>query len=223
MQTEIEKHKLDSYFPAEKAEKNEVVNKLRYLRWRYEFKDKIESLFPRTIAVGNLFSSASLFEYYLMLFVNELGTYISIPFSESRGNGFSRFIDFLRRNGFKPEASKLFNQVDSIICIRNSLYHASGYLDWSRERAKIKGIVKDKSYLASAVARHRRANGIDFNELRIVDSENGDRLHIENEFSHYAASMFRDYFSFLYKDVHQELNHRSGSQMEQDAPGSGAG
>ena len=56
-QTEIEKAKLQEYFP------NDM--RMRLLRWRFESR-KLEHLFPLLMSTGNVFAVVSLFETYLL-------------------------------------------------------------------------------------------------------------------------------------------------------------
>jgi len=207
MQRKLEAEKMERYFPA--ASKDPTIDALRRIRGRSEF-EKIDRVFTYTIAVGNLFSATSLFENYMILLVKEIDGDVKAKFKDEKGSGFSKALNYLKRNGFRPEKCELYNQMDSIICIRNLIYHAGGHLDWFRDAKKVEKICSDRLYLTKEIRDHRKKIKNVDDEIVIVDSIRGKRLQISNNFSHYSASIFRDYFAYLYKAVKEETPGSSG-------------
>lgn len=185
---ELELSKLDDYF--------QNYPELRERRWKMESR-KLDLTFPYLIAVGNLFSTLSLFESYLLLLVGELQKYTTVQVHDVKGQGVSRLFKFIRLVGVIPEQVSLHEQVQASIKIRNCLTHVSGILAWSRENDDLIRIQRTASYLSPEHKKMRLERGGKFDDVLVVESALGDRLIIKNEYCHTLCSYLRSYFSGL--------------------------
>ena len=184
-ETKIETRKLKDYFP-----NNEEHAKLR---WHFE-SNKLNSVFPYLIAVGNTFSIMSLFESYLLIVAIELEKDTGIRTNSVSGSGINRIFNYFRGVGIDLEAIEPFHQIMAAIKIRNCLSHASGMLSWSKDEAELKRIQKSAAYLSKHHRELRRENGGDFDEVRIANSGFGERIQVDNMYAFVLASYLRDYF-----------------------------
>jgi hypothetical protein len=191
----LELRKLDEYFPES--------SDFREFRWRHE-SHKLDHTFPYLIAVGNLFSAVSLFESYLLLLAGELQTHSGVLVSDTKGQGIGRLFAFFRRLDVAPEGVTLHEQVTAAIKIRNCLMHASGMLDWSRESDELQRIQSTGAYLSNQHRRSRLERGVAFDEVSIMSSDLGNRLAIDNGYSHLLCSYLRIYFTALCDLVQQK-------------------
>ncbi|HVL72023.1 MAG TPA: hypothetical protein VM434_09075, partial [Beijerinckiaceae bacterium] len=74
----LEVSKLEEYFPVQGDPKEEaLILRLREARWRDESR-KLGVVFPYLTAVGNLFTSVSLFETYCLMLCRELEARVSV-------------------------------------------------------------------------------------------------------------------------------------------------
>ncbi|MBS1159071.1 MAG: hypothetical protein H6R15_1490 [Proteobacteria bacterium] len=185
---ELELSKLDSYFSNHPE--------LQKRRWELE-SHKLDHTFPYLIAVGNLFSTVSLFESYLLLLAGELQPHVTIQLRDVKGQGVSRLFKFFRLVGMYPEQVPLHEQIQAAIKIRNCLTHASGMLAWSRENDDLRKIQSTGAYLSPEHRKMRRDRGRQFDEILVSDSVLGDRLVVDNLYCHVLCSYIHTYYSAL--------------------------
>jgi hypothetical protein len=184
-ENEVEMQKLPVYYP----DNPEAAS----YRWAYESL-KLNAVFPYLIAVGNLFTAVSLFEFYMLQFVHALAGHSGNPINSVKGQGVKRCFYYLRELELAPETLALYEQVQATLKIRNCLMHASGILSWSRENEEVRRICTTGSYLRPE-DRHREGKGRKSDgDLTIVKSAFGDRLQVTNMYSFIASSYLRDYF-----------------------------
>jgi hypothetical protein len=184
-ETKLEARKLKEYFPNDE--------KLAKLRWHFE-SNKLNSVFPYLISVGNMFSVMSLFESYLLILSLEIEKNTGMHVTSVSGNGINRIFNYFRNVGLEIEAIDLFHQIMAAIKIRNCLSHASGMLSWSKEEVELKRIQKSGMYLSREHREMRKHNGGKFDEVKIVNSGLGERLQVDNMYAFVLASYLRDYF-----------------------------
>jgi hypothetical protein len=182
-ETVLEAKKLREYFPSG----GEIAD----FRWRRE-SEKLESCFPYLIAVGNLFSATSLFETYLMLIARILDAHFS-SLSLCRRQGVSRIREFFSRIGLRESNLTTYQVTKNAITIRNCLFHCSGVLSWSRDSESLRILVRDGKYLSVDDRARRLELGGVFDEVQIVDSFLGERIQVDNSYSHLVCAYFRDH------------------------------
>lgn len=179
LQEQIEQRKLE-----------EEYSGVREFRWALESR-KLYRVFPMLMANGNLFTSTSLFEIYLLQLAKALEMRTGTPVN-GRGQGVSRFLHYIRSLGVDTSSPALWQQVNAALKIRHCLMHASGLLVDSRDRIDVQRIVASKIYLS---ARHRSR---DIEEegpmVDILDTPFGERLQITNYYAWLQTSYLRDYF-----------------------------
>ncbi|MFZ3091064.1 MAG: hypothetical protein WA240_10650 [Nitrospirota bacterium] len=183
-ETKLEVQKLKNYFPNSEEHAK--------LRWHFE-SNKLNSVFPYLIAVGNTFSIMSLFESYLLIVAIELKKDTGIRTTSVSGSGINRIFNYFRSGGIDLEAIEPFHQIMAAIKIRNCLSHASGMLSWSKEEAELKRIQRSGMYLSKDHRVLRKKNGRDFDEVRITNSGFGERIQVDNMYAFVLASYLRDY------------------------------
>lgn len=182
-ETKIEKEKLLNYFPND----NEHADR----RWKSE-SNKLNGIFPDLIAVGNLFNALSLFESYLLTLSIEIEENSDKKLKDVKGSGINKLFNFLKMAGIDIEQSPLFHQVEAAIKIRNCFSHACGTLSWSKERKELKRIQKSGVFLSKE---HRNTNAQKGDKiLRIVKSNAGEKLELDNMYSFLLASYLRCFF-----------------------------
>lgn len=185
-ETELEKKKLKQYFSE--------PSRLAELRWRHELL-KLEGTFPYMIAVGNLFSVASLYETYLLYIVRMID--VDDKWSTVTGQGVSRIHSFFKLLGIDYSGLSTYAAVAAAISIRNCLVHCSGVLAWSREATKLHCLIDSGRFLSQDDRARRIKLGSEFHEVRIVQSFLGARVQIENTYAHNACCYFRDHLLLL--------------------------
>ncbi|MCP4487625.1 MAG: hypothetical protein GY820_09970 [Gammaproteobacteria bacterium] len=193
-ETKSELEKLKAYFPNDEE--------LQKIRWKHESR-KLERTFPYLIAVGNLFSTLSLFESYVLLVCEEIEKEGGSKVRDTKHSGISRLFVYLRQNGINLEDCEVFPQITAAIKIRNCMMHASGMLAWSRESTELKRIQRSGLYLSKTHRQHRKNSKGKFNELKIIDSGFGERLQVANEYPHVLSSYLQDFVIFLCNDAMQ--------------------
>lgn len=184
-ETELEVKKLHTYFPNDQ--------KHAKIRWHFE-SNKLNSVFPYLIAIGNLFSVMSLFEAYLLLLASELEKRTSIPTKSARGQGVNRLFNYFKDIGINLDQVEPYAQVEAAIKIRNCLTHASGLLTWSIEKQELKRLQKSGTYLSKEHRSLRKNKGGEYDEVRIVTSGLGERLQVNNEYAFVVSGYLRDFF-----------------------------
>src|SRR5262249_19559884 len=155
--------------------------------------NKLESLFPYLIAVGNLFSVVSIFESYLLLLSGKLQEHTSVAISSSKGQGVARLFNYLRSLDIVAGKLPLYEQIQAAIKIRNCLAHASGMLPWSRDEKELRRLTVSGTYLTKEHRDMRHAQGGVYDEVVVSESPLGDRLQVTNEYSHIVAYYTRKY------------------------------
>ncbi len=198
-ETELERKKLEVYFPDRPD--------LAEFRWRHEAK-KLNATFPYMIAVGNLFSVASLYETYLLLLANTLDEHFG-KLSTCQGQGQSRINSFLKLVGINQSNLETYAAAEAAISIRNCLVHCSGVLEWSRDNVKLRDLVARGRYLSKWHRDRRLQLGSEFDEVRITTSGLGDRLQIDNLYSHLACHYFRDHLLLLVGEASRAISNDS--------------
>lgn len=195
----LELKKLDDYFPN--------PSEFRERRWEHESR-KLEHTFPYMIAVGNVLSTVSLFESYLVLLANEVKPYTSVNLQAIKGRGVGRLFSYFRAVGAFPDRLSLWEQIQAAIKIRNCLAHASGMLDWSRDKDEIRRIHAHAIYLSPDHRRLRTERNRKPDEVVLGDSPLGERLGVTNKYAHLLCSYTRDYYIGLCNAVLTASTHR---------------
>ncbi len=179
LQEQIEQRKLE-----------EECDDIRGFRWALESR-KLYRVFPMLMATGNLFTSTSLFEIYLLQLAKVLEMRTGQPIN-GRNQGVTRYLDYLRSLRVDTSAPALWPQVNAALKIRNCLMHASGLLTDSRDRVDLQRIVSGKIYLST---RHRsRSVEEEGHMVAILHTPFGERLQITNYYAWLQTSYLRDYF-----------------------------
>lgn len=186
-ETELEQEKL-KYYRKDSA--------IKAWRWREESK-KLQTIFPRLIAVGNLFNAASLFERYTLLLGRQLEKHHNLALDSAKGQGLTRLFNYLKALDILPDSVPLYAQVQAAFSIRNCLAHAGGLLRWSRNEKEIRRLCLTAEYLSPGDRARRDSLGCAFDEIEICQSDVGEELVITNKYSFVATSYLRDYFSVL--------------------------
>jgi len=180
----IEKEKLKLYFPDDK--------KMAKLRWRSESRS-LTRVFPYLMAVGNLFSTASLFESYILLLGEALDRHDGIPINTVRGRGTARLFEHLKAHGLTPSSIPLSDQIQAGIKIRNCLVHAMGVLSRSQDAKELRRVVSSGTYLSREHREQRKKLGVISDEIIVAATPHGDRIQISNDYCYILVCYFRDY------------------------------
>ena len=184
-ETQLEKEKLRHYFP------NDI--KSNELRWKYE-SNKLNSIFPYLIAVGNLFNVLSVFESYLLLLSIEVEKHSSVKLKNIRGNGIKKMFNFFRQVELDIENISHFEQVNASIKIRNCFMHACGVLDWSKEDKELERIQKSLKHLSKEHRNDQLQKKDTDKILRIVNSPLGKKLELDNTYPFLLTNYLRCFF-----------------------------
>ena len=195
-ETKLELEKLPAYYPNDP--------KTAELRWKLESKN-LTRVFPYLIAVGNLFSVASLFETYLLLLGGKLQDHSGIPLESVKGQGITKLFNYFKSHGVFPNSVPLYEQVQAAIRIRNCLAHASGMLAWSRDDKELRRLQSSGAYLSPEHRDMRKSRGKAFDEILIMKSALGERLQVSNEYSFVVTSYLREYFIALCSVADEKL------------------
>jgi hypothetical protein len=202
-ETELEKNKIRSYFPLSKGKEKDHLAIIG-VRWALEH-NKLVNVFPRLIAVGNLFNSVSLFEVFCLSLCRELERATGKRLLDSKGRGISKIFNFLQRTNIDLECVPLREQARAAFVLRNCLIHAGGQLAWSRDASDVKAIVKRSSHLSKDhQARQKKSKDFPRTAL-IVKSDFGEELHITNDYAFILTGYLRDHFCELCK--HAQVVH----------------
>ena len=146
-ETKLESQKTKDYFLHDARRGN--------LRWQIEY-ERIKSVFPYLISLGNMFSVMSVFESYLLVVSSNLEMDTGEKMESISGIGIRRLLGYLRVIGIDVETIDLFHQVDASIRIRIYILHASGILAWSKEEKEVRRIQISGTYLSREHRRRRR-------------------------------------------------------------------
>jgi hypothetical protein len=195
-QIEIERQKLDDYFPTFDNADSDPYVALRAFRCEHE-SHKLTVVFPSLMATGNLFAAVSLLEAYFLRLCQVLETQTSQQLANFRGSGLSRLIGYLKYAGLNPHNVHEWQQVDAALKIRNCLMHANGLLSWSRDATTLRTIVNSALYVPKEVRIRRKEGGKPSDEVVIVNSSLGDKLLITNDYAYEAAAQMRNFFCNL--------------------------
>jgi hypothetical protein len=190
-ETKLELEKLDVYFPNRPD--------LAELRWRHESR-KLEHAFPYMIAVGNLLSVASLYETYLLSIARILDRHFG-TLDSCQGQGYNRIHSFFKLVGINYSRLETYPAVEAAISIRNCLVHCSGVLEWSRDSTKLRDLITRGRYLSPKQRARRLQLSGEFDEVKMVNSHLGDRVQIDNSYSHIACCYFRDHLLLLVQEA----------------------
>lgn len=184
-ETEIELKKIPLYFPNDP--------KSAALRWKWQ-SEKLTGVFPQFIAVGNLFSVVSLFEFYLLQLGDKLQSSCGIQLESVKGQGVTKLFEYFKKINLSPHKVPLYDQVQAALKIRNCLMHSSGMLAWDRYEKDLRRTLSSRTYLSLEDRNRRKAKGEISNEVLIKESAVGDRLQVENMYSFIVSAYLRDYF-----------------------------
>lgn len=180
-----ETKKLDAYFPDDTEHR-----RLRHARES----QKLDATFPYMIATGNLFSTISLFESYMLLLGGELQSKTGRRLDEVKGQGLSKLLAYFKLCGALPGSIPYHEQMLAAIRIRNSLMHASGLLSWSRDETELRRLFKSSSFLALEDRERRKKVAEPMDLVNIVPSPLGDRLVVQNIYAHLLCGYLVEYF-----------------------------
>jgi len=186
----LEQQKLETYFPD--------GGRTAEIRRHYE-SVKLNETFPRLIAVGNLFSTLSVFENYVLLLLNLLQEHsTTLPKHES-SQGVAAHLKAAKVYGAAPYDAKYYEQVCVAISIRNCLMHAKGLLAAFRSGEALKTQIKQCKFLCSDDRKRRAVRGKSLGSdlVSIEQAELGEQLAITNEYSHHVCFYLREYFCAL--------------------------
>ena len=190
---ELERKKLDEYFPLTGNAANDA-DAVRCRVWRWAFQElRLARAFPSLMANGNLFLAVSLYEFYFFKLVKLMESKDAYSLSACRGQGLSRFFDFLKNNEIDYKRVKHYDQAGAAVAIRNCLYHANGLLAWSREESRLRHMIQTVSYLPKETKQRQQKLGMPFDDVSIQKSELGDCLQIKNDYSFSACAYLRDH------------------------------
>lgn len=182
---EVERRKLREYFPGSTdPETDRRANELRKFRAALEGA-KLFVHFPRYLAMSNLFLATSIFEHFLYAICRE--TDAATPYSTVKleTNGITSCFRYLRKLGHDPSDSDVYQQVQAATTIRNTLLHADGLIEFSRNPAKVQSIVSQMEY--------RPVNTRQSLQFEPEVSIGGEpsRLSITNTYAHNCAFYFK--------------------------------
>jgi hypothetical protein len=205
----LERLKIETYFPITgDNEKDRLHMRMRALRNALEM-PKLQYSFPTFIANSNLFLSASTFEYYCLNLCKLTETQSKMYVKDIPGNGASRFLNYLKKNGIIAERSPFYRQVMAALKLRNCLIHANGVINMMN---------KDSKEIRRIVASHEYDSRFKFDKspkpwppetpvVRILATPVGDQLMVDNEYSWIASVYFHRCFENL---VMQALRNSDG-------------
>jgi hypothetical protein len=150
-------------------------------------------LFPYLIAVGNLYSCVSLFEFYCFSLVKSIEAYSN---NLMNGAGIDAIFRFLKSSGIPVYNLPFYEQSSSFIVLRNCLYHANGQLAFSRDAERIRRIVSDKLYYQSINRAGKSRKDVEA-RARIEHTPLGEQLVIDHLLAWHAVFNFRDFFCLV--------------------------
>ena len=122
------------------------------------------------------------------------------------GNGFERYMSFLGKMVSVPrDKLTLWTQISRFATIRNCIVHASGFVEFSKEENQIRSIVQDRSYLKKEhiknIEKIEKEENKNIRPFHIENTDNGERLIIELDYSHNICIYGRDFLMQVFKET----------------------
>ena len=176
-------------------------------RWEYE-SFKIDKVFPYLINVSNLFTIISVLEHNLLKLakiVEKIDN--SIMLEKISGSGINKLFKYFRQLNINLETIDKFTQIQASIKIRNSFFHASGILIWSKDNIELLNIIKNKTYYTKGFGDSFDNDDAEKWNIKIKESDLGEYL----ELTHYYTFSLTGYV----RDFLKELCHILGDKYEQ--------
>jgi hypothetical protein len=193
-ETELEKRKLEAYFPLSgNPDQDKFANFLRSTRWSHE-SHKLEHRFPELIGSGNLFTVLALFEAYCLKLGKLIEQRTEHSMQNVKGQGISRIFKFYSIVGIKHTSLPFFEQLDCALKIRNCLVHAEGLLSWSRDEAALRKIIRDRTFLEPSRRSKKGTIKTRPPEVSIIADSIGDRVKITNDYAFDVVWYAKNYF-----------------------------
>ncbi|WP_176467102.1 hypothetical protein [Vibrio metoecus] len=185
---ELEDKKLESYF-GDNIE-------LKALRWAIHDR-RLNKFYPEFLSQSNLFVTSSIFESYILKLCYEVELIASKKLKEKKVSGVHGLLKYLKDElGVQYSQLEIWQQIDSIIKIRNCLMHANGALVWSRNGDEIYNILNKKLFLSSKQREaQKKWGGLD--DYYFIDEQViGKVVKVKNEMSIVACGHYKE---FLYE------------------------
>jgi hypothetical protein len=205
-ETKIEIEKLKEYFPLKgDSEHDETARRFRKIRWQHEGR-KLRGVFPYVMANGNLFTCISVFETHCLMLCKAIEKRSNIALFECKGLGISRCFNFLSKVPINLNRLSFRREVLSAILIRNCLFHASGILEWSRDKDELRRIVAKRTYWSDYT--RSKISEQESLDVSIVNTKLGDQLQITNEYSHVVSNYLKFQFIDLCKKSQLACNKK---------------
>jgi hypothetical protein len=179
-ETDLEKEKLAAYFPLSGNPKaDELMARLRMRRWAHE-SHKLFNLFPRLVAMSNLFVCLAAFEAHCVKLARLIEQRSGHRIESARGRGISRIVDFFEMSDIHHFSLPNALQMKAALSIRNCLIHAEGLLSWDKDEKSLRRIIKNGSYLSPYHLERQRKLNLTSDEVTVVADDLGDRIKITN-------------------------------------------
>jgi hypothetical protein len=206
-QIELERQKLDAYFPATGGE---LTLSMREARWRIE-SHNLFGVFPHMLSSGNLSALLSLLETYLFRICMILEPMSPRPLRDISGLGINRlykFLDLVFLNlsmDLQLKDLDHYVEIEAASKIRNGLTHASGILQICRDPDLIRSIIANHLYLHERDRSEKitsdqryivRLSSGTYGEIKLLSAPflSGDAVVIAEIFSQlFAANSFESF------------------------------
>lgn len=155
-------------------------------RWKHESR-KLHRVFPVLLAISNIALVVSLLELHVgVLVAHAVGAHRP----RVRG-GLRDLLKQLRATGLDPYSLSHWQQVDCIIRVRNCLIHSAGFIGSDKDEEWFRNMITRRLHLEPE---HRRLPDDDDVHPKVVNTQLGPRLRIQNEYAWLATAYARDYF-----------------------------
>lgn len=186
----IEAEKVTHYFPdiekhAEIIAARAAIHKRRW-----------DNTYPYMISSGNLFSTLSLFEAYILRLAIATEQASEIQLSSINGAGVEKIFNYFRKLGIPLETIAVHEPIKCAQKIRNCLMHAGGLLQLSKDADTIRTIVERKSYLCSEDrGRYTKSSETELVSIRFYFV--GEKASIEHDYPHLLCNYISRYIQIL--------------------------
>lgn len=199
----VEEGKLRSYYPITgDAERDEIAQRLRDMRWFYE-SEKLFVSFPSWMASGNLFLALSLFESYCLRLVRLIEQRSELCLVDAKGRGTSKMLAFLGASGIDIFGLSYYREMQVSLRVRNCLIHTEGLLELDKDEKSLRRIIAKGKYLSSEHIDRRQKGELPFDEIAVVARDLGDRLIINNGYPHIVTTYARNFLISAAAEAHR--------------------
>lgn len=186
----IEAEKVTHYFPDAEKHADIIAARAAIHKRRWD------NTYPYMISSGNLFSTLSLFEAYILRLAIATEQVSEIQVSSTKGVGSEKIFNYFRKLGISPENIAMHEPIKCAQKIRNCLMHAGGLLQLSKDADTIRTIVERKIYLCSE-DRGRYTKSSETELVSIGFYFVGEKISIEHDYPHLLCNYISRYIRIL--------------------------